>query len=326
MPRPRVDQTLVDTALAMRESGAPIAEILAATGLSQGTYYTYVHAQEAEIERRYAEDELKSPLTWPGSKASELEHILPHIPKDFDRYVEPFLGGGSLFWYLKPERALLGDASPELIGFYGTVRDRYQRLHGELTMLERACAEADDDGRKALYDHMRDVINGRVASEVSPEAAFLYVNKTSFSGLMRRNRAGEFNVPYGKGKTFHADTVTAIHSRALRGAELMCCDFADTLVRCEDGDFVFLDPPYDSTFADYSAPFGHEEHERLAEVFYNLPCAALMVVGRTSLTMSLYGNDVLEEYVRDYSVNVRGRVSSSAVHLIVGHRQAVTKT
>lgn len=320
MGRRRVNDDAVERALVMRDFGEPVAEILRVTGLSQGTYYNYVHEREADIEREYAAGPLRSPLTWPGSKAAEIDRLLPYVPSGYERYVEPFLGGGSLFWHLRPGRALLSDASPELVGFYGAVRDRFARLHAELVRLERRCEGANDDDVRNLYLSMRDILNGRAEPEVSEEAAFLFVNKTSFSGLMRRNRAGEFNVPYGRGKVLRADVVTGVHARALRDAELLCCDFSDALSRCVPGDFVFLDPPYDSAFADYSAPFGHDEHERLAETFRDLPCPALMVVGRTPLTLSLYRDDVVDEYARDYSVNVRGRVSSSAVHLLVGHR------
>ena len=90
-------------------------------------------------------------------------------------------------------------------------------------------------------------------------------------------------------------------------------------MRCGPDDFVFLDPPYDSEFADYGTVFGEEEHRRLAGMFHRLPCSALLVVNRTPLTLSLYGDDIVGEYVRHYNVNVRGRVSSSNVHLIVGH-------
>ena len=81
-----------------------------------------------------------------------------------------------------------------------------------------------------------------------------------------------------------------------------------------------LDPPRDSEFADYGTVFGAGEHRRLAEVFYRLPCPAPMVVGRSALTLELYGAEIVGEYVRHYNVNVRGRMSSSNVHLVMGHR------
>ena len=108
-------------------------------------------------------------------------------------------------------------------------------------------------------------------------------------------------------------------ARALRDVELTCCDFEEALMRCEADDFVFLDPPYDSEFADYGTVFGADEHRRLAEAFHALPCPALMVVGRSALTLELYESDIVSEYVRHYNVNVRGRMSSSNVHLVVGH-------
>lgn len=319
MTRRKVDPALVHVAFAMREQGASVADILHATGLSQGTYYAYLHAHSDSVDRSYATRPLGPMLTWPGSKRDEVDELLPHVPRFRGRYVEPFLGGASMFFALKPGRALLSDASPELVSFYGAVRDRYHLFHGELAAMEAEYAAADDDGKRALYGHARDVLNGAVAGGPSVEAAFFVVNKTSYSGLVRRNGRGEYNVPWGRGKTFHADDVTAVHARALANAEIACCDFEESLMRCGPDDFVFLDPPYDSEFADYGTVFGEDEHRRLANAFHALPCPALMVVGRTALTMELYGADVVGEYVRRYNVNVRGRVSSTNVHLIVGH-------
>ena len=320
MTRRRVDPALVDVAFAMREQGASVADILAATGLSQGTYYAYLHAYSDSVDWSYATRPLGPMLTWPGSKRDEVDELLPYMPEYRGRYVEPFLGGASMFFAVKPESALLSDANAELVSFYGAVRDRYHLLHGELAAMEAEYAAADDEGKRALYERARDVLNGAVAGGPSVEAAFFAVNKTSYSGLVRRNGRGEYNVPRGRGKAFHADDVTAVHARALRDAEIVCCDFEESLMRCTADDFVFLDPPYDSEFADYGTVFGEEEHRRLAEVFHHLPCPALLVVGRTALTLELYGNDIVGEYVRHYNVNVRGRVSSTNVHLIVGHR------
>lgn len=112
-------------------------------------------------------------------------------------------------------------------------------------------------------------------------------------------------MPYGRGKAFRADDVTEVHARALVGAELRCCDFEETLMRCGRDDFAFLDPPYDSDFAGYAGRFGEDEHRRLADAFHHLPCKALLVVNRTALTLSLYGDDIVGEYVREYNVNIR---------------------
>lgn len=320
MTRKKVDPLLVQRALDMRDEGHAVSEILAETGLSQGTYYAYLHAHADSVDWAYATQPIAPMLTWPGSKRGELDELLPYVPDYSGTYVEPFLGGGAMYFALKPQRALLSDASPELIAFYGAVRDRYRKLRGELVVLETEFAASDDEGKRMLYRRMRDIVNGAVVGDVSPAAAFFFVNKTSFSGLIRRNARGEYNVPFGKGKSFRADDVTELHARALSAAELVCCDFEQTLMRCGPDDFAFLDPPYDSEFSDYAGRFGEDEHRRLAEVFHGLPCPTLLVVNRTSLTLSLYGNDVVGEYVRDYNVNIRGRVSSSNVHLIVGHR------
>ena len=320
MTRRKVDEARVERALEMRDYGYTVSDILAATGLAQGTYYKYVHARADSIDSAYASQPIAPMLTWPGSKKGELDELLPYVPEFSGTYVEPFLGSAAMFFALKPSSALLSDASPELMSFYGSVRDRFRWLKDELEWLEGEYAAADDGWKRKMYDQARDTLNGATMGDVSQAAAFYFVNKVSFSGLIRRNRRGEYNVPWGRGKGFNSDAVTELHSRALRDAELTVCDFEESLMRCTEDDFVFLDPPYDSEFSDYAGRFGEDEHRRLSEVFHELPCPALLVVSRTSLTLGLYGDDVIGEYVRHYNVNVRGRVSSTAVHLIVGHR------
>lgn len=163
MTRRRVDPALVDVAFAMREQGASVADILAATGLSQGTYYAYLHAYSDSVDWSYATRPLGPMLTWPGSKRDEVDELLPYMPEYRGRYVEPFLGGASMFFAVKPESALLSDANAELVSFYGAVRDRYHLLHGELAAMEAEYAAADEEGKRALYGHARDVLNGAIA-------------------------------------------------------------------------------------------------------------------------------------------------------------------
>ena len=163
MTRRKVDQRLVDRALDMRDEGRPVVEILDETGLSQGTYYAYLHERESAVEQAYVTQSIAPMLTWPGSKRNELDELLPFVPEYTGRYVEPFLGGGAMFFALKPDSALLSDASPELVSFYGAVRDRCHLLHGELAAMEAEYAAADEEGKRALYGHARDVLNGAIA-------------------------------------------------------------------------------------------------------------------------------------------------------------------
>lgn len=93
---------------------------------------------------------------------------------------------------------------------------------------------------------------------------------------------------------------------------------------CNEDDFVFLDPPYDCAFSDYGNDeykdgFNEDSHRRLANDFANLPCKALMVIGRTPLTEELYGRFVVDEYEKNYAVNIRNRFKAAANHIVVAN-------
>ena len=99
-------------------------------------------------------------------------------------------------------------------------------------------------------------------------------------------------------------------------------DYSKIFDMLSNDDFVFLDPPYDCVFSDYGNEdykdgFGEDEHRRLASDFRNLPCKALLVIGKTSLTEELYGDLIVEEYDKSYSVNIRNRFKADAKHIIV---------
>ena len=91
---------------------------------------------------------------------------------------------------------------------------------------------------------------------------------------------------------------------------------------CNSDDFFFLDPPYDCVFSDYGNKeykdgFNEDNHRKLSEDFKNLPCKAMMVIGKTPLTEELYGNNIVSEYKKNYSINIRNRFKSDAMHIIV---------
>jgi DNA adenine methylase len=207
-------------------------------------------------------------LKWAGGKASLLPELLKHVPARLRSYHEPFVGGGALFFAIAPPRAVLSDLNGELIHCWQQVRDDalgvldalsehvYQREHFEqVRASEPSCLPAA----------------GRAAR-------FIYLNKTCFNGLWRVNRAGRFNVPFGRyhNPSFHHPALLLRASRALRGIDLLHAPFETALRRTSPGDFVYLDPPYDpvsetASFTSYTRDaFRWEDQERLAAA-----CAAL---------------------------------------------------
>jgi DNA adenine methylase len=151
---------------------------------------------------------------------------------------------------------------------------------------------------------------------------YFFINKTAYSGMLRYNRRGDYNVPFGRYPHFNTQRVTARHSELLQRTELFSVDYSQIFSMTEKNDFIFLDPPYDCVFNDYGNietmnGFDEAEHRRLAAEFGKLPCRALMVVGKTPLTESLYGDCICDEYYKSYAVNIRNRFNSDSRHIVV---------
>lgn len=283
---------------------------------------------------------LKPMIKYRGGKSRELSRLLEWVPDTFDRYIEPFFGGGALYFAIAPDNAVINDLNARLMSFYGDVADNYDRMRTELDEIEsvyesnRRDYEAlkqrfpDDrvpDANEALYYSMRAQFNGLESTLLLAGTLYYYINKTAYSGMIRYNNNGEFNVPYGRYKHFNTRVVTEKHSVLLRSATRMNTDFENVLAGCGPDDFVFLDPPYDSPFSDYGNEetkdgFSEDDHRRLADLFFALPCKALLVIGSTPLTESLYGAHVVSRYSKSYAVNIRNRFKANSEHILVTNK------
>ncbi|WP_255552192.1 DNA adenine methylase [Maritimibacter dapengensis] len=174
-------------------------------------------------------------LKWAGGKRWFAEKYLDLMPDSFERFVEPFLGSGAVFFALRPRRALLSDLNDDLIGCYRSIRDEpdkirdglayHQTVHSKEHYYRVRSAKPDDPTKLAVW--------------------FLYLNRTCWNGLYRVNKRNEFNVPKGTKTTvvLKTDDFPAT-ARVLRDAEIRQCDFEETIDRVGAGDFVFVDPPY----------------------------------------------------------------------------------
>ncbi len=280
---------------------------------------------------------MKPMLKYRGGKSKEIPHIMEHVPDFNGRYIEPFLGGGAVFFHLEPEQAIINDINAPLMAFYRGVRDDYQNLRHELDDIEtiysenRAAFDAlkalhpderVEDRNEGLYYELRNMYNNLVERRYSDALLYYYINKTAYSGMIRYNARGEFNVPFGRYKNINTKLVTEQHSELLQRAELFNTDYSDIFDMSQQGDFMFLDPPYDCIFSDYGNEeyrdgFNEENHRRLAQDFRNLGCMAMMVIGRTPLTEELYHGMIIDDYGKQYAVNIRNRFKSAANHIIV---------
>lgn len=210
-------------------------------------------------------------VKWAGGKRRLLDSILAVAPATFERYLEPFVGGGAVALALGHRPTLLNDANPDLIAAYLTVRDRVEVLMIRLDALRAAHNEEQFYAVRALDP-------GRL-SPLERAARLIYLNKTCFNGLWRVNRSGQFNTPSGgyvDPPLFDRGQFLAV-SRVLQGSVIECGDYATFLDRhARAGDFVYLDPPYIpagvySDFKRYTKEqFRGADQMQLAEIYNEL--------------------------------------------------------
>lgn len=275
-------------------------------------------------------------LKYRGGKSREIPRFLQYVPTAFDRYIEPFFGGGALYFYLEPENAIINDVNERLMTFYGQLKGQYPLMRQQLDALQaqyevnqaafKAQKAATPDVRvpnanEELYYRMRDLFNHPDGSLLDG-VTYFFINKTAYSGMIRYNNSGEYNVPFGRYPNLNTRLITQQHSDLLQGAELFSLDYSRIFEMAQEDDFIFLDPPYDCVFNDYGNidmmnGFDETEHRRLAADFRNLPCRALMIIGKTPLTMELYGEYVFDEYYKNYAVNIRNRFKNDKMHIVV---------
>lgn len=205
-------------------------------------------------------------LRYPGGKRRMLGFLQEHFPTAATlrrRYVEPFLGGGAVFFMLNPERALISDINPDLIDLYRGIQ------HSPEEVWIRYCAFGSS---KSEYRRVRDADPPEFL--VDRAARVLFLNRTCFKGMWRHNQEGKFNVGYGgqdRRWVISLDDLVDV-ARTLRVVEIRCCDFEEAIGDCKSGDFVFADPPYrpgekELTNNHYvSGRFSFEDHRRLSSV------------------------------------------------------------
>ena len=179
----------------------------------------------------------KPVLKWAGGKQQMLDKLRPLVPSNFNKYIEPFIGGGALFFSLMPKNAIIADLNPELINLYTVIKKDVESLINALKDMKN-----DEE-----FFYATRALDPSTLSEVEKAARTIFLNRTCFNGLYRVNRKGQFNVPYGKYKNpkiCDEDNLKAA-SMALQNAEIILGDYKDVLQEyAAPGDFIFLDPPY----------------------------------------------------------------------------------
>lgn len=246
--------------------------------------------------------ELKNPtikpfLRWAGGKTKSIPFLEQHLPDNFSsitNYYEPFLGAGSLFFYLNPTNAFLSDDNRDLIECYNAVKKKPQLISRYLNQhLSNNCKE--------YYYDMREKYNISNYS-FTKAALFIYLNKTCFNGIWRVNKKGEFNVPYGFKEPPSLPSKKDLQnvSRTLANVKLIHKDYKKAVNGAKNGDFFYFDPPYlpingTSNFTHYTKDrFSKQDHTELALLAKKLSlkgCYVLISNSDNSYIRSLYQND-----------------------------------
>ncbi len=207
-------------------------------------------------------------VKWAGGKRQLLPYL--ELPKNYNTYYEPFIGGGALFCSIAPKRAVINDLNAQLMNVYTQIKKRPEAVLSALSVLQDIYNSIED--KDAFYYHVRDMYNQQIEDQ-TPEAAALlvFLNKAGYNGLYRVNASGKFNVPPAHRKTLNAydrDNIMAL-SVALKNTKILCGDFEVACRGIKPGDFVFFDSPYYDVFDSYQAG-GFDDHERLCNLFKKL--------------------------------------------------------
>lgn len=244
-------------------------------------------------------------VKWAGGKRQLMDELKKYIPDEFNNYYEPFLGGGALFFELSPKKAVINDYNEELVNVYECIKDSKK--------LEAMCKELNYHESKHSEEYYYEIRNldrdKNKYSEIvdyKKAARTIYLNKACFNGLYRVNSKNEFNVPFGKKVRVNIyekeNLITICDYFNDSDIKILSKDFEDVLKDASKGDFIYLDPPYDSdtkTFNSYTElGFDKQDQIRLARVFKELDSKQCFVM------LSNHNTSLINELYKDYNIYV----------------------
>jgi DNA adenine methylase len=259
---------------------------------------------------------MKPFIKWAGGKARLAPEIIKHFPPTFGRYHEPFLGGGAVFFALRPAKAILSDINADLVTTYCAIRDNPEEVIAEL---QKYKATKEEYNQVRAQDPFK-------LSAVMSAARFIYLNKTCYNGLYRVNQKGQFNVPFGKRKNINFDYYNIMEvSCALQGVHIIHEYYTLTRITAVAGDLVYFDPPYDpvakGSFTNYTKlGFDREQHTWLANLFAELANRGVHVVlsnSDTPFIRELYQGFKITEVKASRSIGGKGASREKVGELII---------
>ena len=246
-------------------------------------------------------------LKWAGGKTQMIPNLIEAMPKSFNNYIEPFIGGGALFFHLSPNSAVIADSNPELINLYQQVAKDFKPVFKLLEKMPNI-EEFFYQERSKKFEEL---------SPIQAAARTIYLNRTCFNGLFRVNKSGGFNVPFGRYKDPKIADAELLKSasEALAGATIVLGDYKKVLqTYAKKGDLVFLDPPYlpISQYSDFQRytkeQFYEDDHRELAAEVTRLSeigCHVLLTNSNHPLVHELYSDFHIEVLSTKRNINSR---------------------
>jgi DNA adenine methylase len=261
-------------------------------------------------------------LKWAGGKKqllSQFDKLFPS-PEEYTRYIEPFIGGGAVFFHLQPKKAIIADLNKDLINTYKVIKK-------ETGLLIKILESHEKKHSKEFYLEVREKFNKAELGDTYRAAALIYLNKAGFNGLYRVNKSGGFNVPFGDNKKLgiNPDNIRLVN-KALKATTIKNAPFSKVINYAKKDDFIYFDPPYyplnkTSSFTTYTnETFLEKEQEELAALFKKLDkmgCKVMLSNSDTKFIRDLYrGYDIQKVYARRYinsAADKRGKIAEVVV-------------
>ena len=243
-------------------------------------------------------------VKWAGGKRQILDKLKEYVPTEYNTYYEPFVGGGALLFELAPKHAVINDLNQELMNTYKVLCDeeKFKKMCRVLNNYEANHSEEfyyeirNKDRNKNTYNKL---------SDYTRAARTIYLNKACFNGLYRVNSKGEFNVPYGKKTKVNTydgnNLITVSNYLTMNDIKILNVDYKEALKTAKKGDFVYIDPPYDSDttiFTNYTETgFNKDSQRELASIFKELSDKGVFVM------LSNYNTTLIQELYKDYHIH-----------------------
>lgn len=271
---------------------------------------------------------MKPFFKWAGGKSKELPIITKYLPKKINTFYEPFVGGGAVWLSVNHTPSIINDKWWELYNFYNQLKYRREELVGRLQDIIRDYNQLHFEGitkeefsssAGSLYYYYRDT---DFDDNFDLAIRFWILRQLSFSGMNRFNKQGKYNVPFGWYKKLREFNVDDDFIELMDNTQITNVDFYECVKNVKEGDFVFLDPPYTTTFNKYSpdGTFLKEDQIRLSEWFKSSPSNNMLIINKDDFTEGLYKDYIVEEYDYKYSIKVKDRISqddSKIKHLMI---------